>query len=123
LLNVFGELDQFGTFVAPLLGPGVIGNGLPDPAFMPKREAARAASSAAPGGSPFGHALLFSDGFAGPEPDAELFGVFAGNDPFGGHVGIASNGEIAPVDGIESRTVFGIDSGFGFGTKFGIVPK
>ena len=62
LLNEFGEFCPFGAFTAPELGPGVIGNGLPEPAFMPMREAARAGSSDMPGGNPFGHALPLEDG-------------------------------------------------------------
>ena len=65
LLNEFGELVRFGAFVAPEFGPGVIWNGLPEPAFMPMRDAARAGSSATPGGNPFGHAPLFGAGNVG----------------------------------------------------------
>lgn len=57
-MNEFGEFGPFGVFTAPELGPGVIGNGLPKPAFMPMREAARAGSSDVPDGNPFGHATL-----------------------------------------------------------------
>ena len=46
---MLNELGPFVAFVGPELGPGVIGNGLPDPAFMPMREAARAESSVMPG--------------------------------------------------------------------------
>ena len=110
LLNELGELVRFGAFVAPELGPGVIGNGLPDPAFMPMRDAVRAGSSAVPGGNPFGHVLLFGAEFEGLEPAAELFGVIAGGEPAGGQFGIVSNGEPAPVVGIAPRIAFGVGS-------------
>ena len=73
---------------------------------MPTREAARAGSSAIPGGNPFGH--------------APLFGVTDGNEPAGGQVGMASNGEPMPVGGTDPRCTFGIGSDIGFGTTFGI---
>ena len=120
LSNVFGELDPFGAFVAPELGPGVIGNGLPDPAFMPRREAVRATSSAAPDGGPFDHAPLFGAVLVELEPAAELCGVIVGNEPVGGQVGMASNGEPMPVGGTDPRCVFGIGSGIEFGRTFGI---
>lgn len=65
LLIVFGELFQFGGIVVPELGPGVIWKGLPEPAFIPMRDAARAGSSATPGGNPFGHAPLLGAGIVG----------------------------------------------------------
>lgn len=53
-----------------------------------------------PGANPFDHAPLFGPGFVGLAPEAELFGEIVGNEPGGGHVGIASNGELVPVFGI-----------------------
>lgn len=123
LLNEFDEFGPFGALAAPEFGPGVIGNGLPDPAFMPIREAARAGSSAMPGWNPFGHAPPFGGGSEDWEPEPGLPGATAGNDPGGGHTGIASKGEPVPVGGIDLRRVFGIGSGLGFGSPFGIASE
>lgn len=100
----------------PELGPGVIGNGLLEPAFIPKREAARAGSSGPFGPSPFGQALPPCAGGGGFEPVPELLGVIAGKEPAGGQVGMASNGEPSPVGGTDPRCVFGIALAFSFGS-------
>lgn len=120
LLSVSGELTQFDGCVAPELCPGVIGNGLPDPAFIPKRAAARAGSSVTLGGKPFGRTLLFCTDCVGWEAAVVLFGEIAGNEPAGGHVGMVSNGEPVPADGSEPRNVFGIGAGVGFGPALSI---
>lgn len=107
LLKVFGDWNEFGTFVVPVLGPGVIGNGLPKPAFIPSRDAARAGSSATPGENPFGHVVLLAAGFVLPAA-AESFGLIVGNDPGGGHVGIVSNGELVIAFGIVPAPGLGV---------------
>ena len=48
---MFGRLVGF---VGAEVGPGVIGNIVPGPAFIPMRDAARAGSSIAPEGVTFG---------------------------------------------------------------------
>ena len=124
LLNEFGELARFGALGIPEPEPGlgVIGNKLPGPAFMPRRDAARAGSSVDPGGNPFGLAALLGGGCVNDEPAPALFGVIegGGNEPFAGQFGIASNGEPAPLGGIELRygsaVPVDIESGFEFGT-------
>lgn len=104
----------------PELGPGVIGNGLLEPAFMPRREAARAGSSAPFGPNPLGQALPPCIGGGGFGPVPELFGVTAGKEPAGGQVGMESKGEPSPVGGTDPRCAFGRGSVMGFGRWFEI---
>lgn len=101
LLNEFEELTPFGTLGTPEPGFGVIGNKFPGPAFMPSREAARAGSSAWLGGYPFGHAVLLGGDCVKGDPAPRLLGGSVGSEPFGGQLGIASNGEPVPVGGTE----------------------
>lgn len=49
-----------------------------------------------------------------------MFGVIAGNEPAGGHVGIVSNGEPVPAGGTARRNAFGISSGLTFERALGI---
>ena len=122
LLNEFDELARFGALGIPEPEPGlgVIGNKLPGPAFIPIREAVRAGSSVEPGGNPFGHVRLLGGGCVRDEPAPELFGGIGGNEPFGGQLGNASNGEPVLAGGIELRygsaALVDIESAFGFGT-------
>ena len=102
---------RFGEFVGPEVGPGVIGNMLPGPAFIPIRDAARAGSSIAPEGTTFGH---------GAAPAAELFGVFIGSASGGGQAGIVSSGEPAVVGGICPRVALGNKFVEALGTLDGI---
>lgn len=113
LLSVFGALDQLGVLVVPELGPGVIGNGLLGPAFMPSRDAARAASSAALFGVPFGHAVEFGVEFKKLGPLKELFGVCVGNAPLGGQLGIVSSGDPELDGGCVHGAAFGMGSSLG----------
>ena len=94
-----GQFVEFGgEFGGAEVGPGVIGNMLPGPAFIPIRDAARAGSSMPPEGTTFGH---------GAAAAAELLGVFVGVASDGGHAGIVSSGELGVVGGIGPRVAFG----------------
>ena len=99
--KLFGRFvagGQFGEFVGAEVDPGVIGNMLPGPAFIPIRDAARAGSSTAPEGTTFGH---------GAAPAAELLGVIIGTESGGGQAGIVSSGEPAPIGGTCPRVALG----------------
>ena len=94
----FAAGGQFCEFAGAEVGPGVIGNMLPGPAFIPIRDAARAGSSIAPEGTTLGK---------GAAPAVELLGAFGGSASGDGQAGIVSNGEPALGGGICSRVAFG----------------
>ena len=107
-----GQFVEFaGEFVGAEVGPGVIGNILPGPAFIPIRDAARAGSSIAPEGTTFGH---------GTAAAAELLGAFIGGASDGGQAGIVSSGEPALAGGICPRVALGNKFVDALGTLDGI---
>lgn len=94
----FAAGGQFDEFAGPEVGPGVMGNMLPGPAFMPIRAAARAGSSVAAEGTTVGN---------GAAPAFELLGILVGSESVGGQAGIVSNGEPRLDGGTWPRVAFG----------------